>query len=52
MGAFIQKTNHTLLVIALSAALFSTPALCEDAKVVHLTMLHLNDVYEMEPVEN
>ena len=52
MRAPITTFRDTLLAIALSVVCFSTSALCEDAAVVHLTILHLNDVYAMEPVEN
>ncbi|MCC8985813.1 MAG: hypothetical protein LM513_04395, partial [Nitrospira sp.] len=52
MRAPVTTLRDTLLAIALSVVFFSTSALCEDAAVVHLTILHLNDVYAMEPVEN
>jgi 5'-nucleotidase len=44
--------NCVSLVMALYVLLLSTSALCADSEVVRLTILHLNDVYEMEPVEN
>src|SRR5687768_6687542 len=48
----ITKAICTTVLMALFVALAPHTALCGDSKVVHLTILHLNDVYEMEPVDN
>ena len=47
-----MKACCTLFLLALCLVFLPILALCEDSKILRLTILHLNDVYEMEPVEN
>ena len=50
-GGRIRKASCIPVVMALYALFLSTSALYADSRVVHLTILHLNDVYEMGPVD-